>query len=57
MEYREKEVYFGQYCRKCKHWEEEEWRDTCHECLNNPINMYSHKPVNFEEKDKGDRSK
>lgn len=57
MEYREKEVYFGKYCRKCKHWEEEDWKDTCHECLSNPINMYSHKPVNFEEKDKGDRSK
>lgn len=48
-----KEVYFNEYCPTCKHkkvenglWYED---DPCNECLDNPTNLYSHKPVNYEE--------
>lgn len=44
-----KEVYFNQYCSKCKHVAVEEGEDPCHDCLNEPVNQYSHKPVMFEE--------
>lgn len=50
MEERYKEVYFGQYCKKCKHYEKPDVEDPCNECLDNPINVHSHKPVNYEEK-------
>lgn len=46
-----KEVYFHQYCEKCKHKDKEEIEDPCYECLDNPVNSYSHKPVNFEAKE------
>lgn len=45
-----KEVYFGEYCKTCKHEKLAEDKDPCHECLNNPMNAYSHKPVCWEEK-------
>ena len=35
------------YCRYCKHFKEPEDSETCHECLNNPVNEYSRKPVNY----------
>jgi hypothetical protein len=47
-----KEVYFDKYCESCKHKELPEKNDPCHECLNNPVNLYSHKPVNWKEKEK-----
>ena len=46
----DKEVYFDQYCSTCKHKNLSEDKDPCHECLNNPSNEDSHKPVNWEEK-------
>ena len=48
MEDSYKEVYFGQYCRTCIHFELGEDEDPCHDCLNNSVNVYSHKPVNWE---------
>ena len=47
-----KEVYFDQYCRKCKYWKEndEGLKEPCNECLSEPINIDSHIPVKFEEK-------
>lgn len=45
-----KEVYFGEYCNKCKHEKLGEEEDPCRECLEEPVNLYSHKPVKFEEK-------
>lgn len=48
MEDRYKEVYFGEYCNTCKYSSLDEDKDPCHECLNNPVNVYSHKPVNWE---------
>lgn len=47
-----KEVYFHQYCEKCKHWDCSEKDDPCFSCLEDPVNRYSHKPVKFEEKEK-----
>ena len=52
MEQQYKEVYFDQYCETCKHEKQPEKEWVCDECLHNPINLYSHKPVNWEEKDK-----
>ena len=47
-----KEVYFGEYCNKCKYNDRSEGEDPCYECLENPVNLYSHKPVKFKEKEK-----
>lgn len=52
MDEQYKEVYFHEYCVKCKHEKVENVDEPCNECLDNPINLYSHKPVKFEEKDK-----
>ena len=52
MEEGYKEVYFGEYCKKCKHFNTDSGKDPCDECLTNPVNLYSHKPVNYEEKPK-----
>ena len=46
-----KEVYFEEYCKNCKYWEKKENEEPCDECLENPVNLYSHKPVNYEEKE------
>lgn len=50
MEESYKEVYFNQYCDSCKHKEKKETEDPCDDCLENPVNVYSHKPVRWEEK-------
>lgn len=46
------EVYFDQYCETCKHEELKEMSQPCIECLENPINFGSHKPVMWEEKER-----
>lgn len=51
MEENMKEVYFDQYCKTCKHENESESDDTCHYCLEEPARQYSHKPLNWEEKE------
>lgn len=43
-----KEVYFGEYCKTCKWKDKLEQEDPCDECLNNPVNVHSHKPVCWE---------
>ena len=45
-----KEVYFDQYCKSCAHKEKKDTDAPCDECLDNPINLYSHKPVKWEAK-------
>ena len=52
MEAIEKEVYFNQYCPKCKHKDVPETEDPCNECLTEPVNEYSHKPVRFDGREK-----
>lgn len=46
-----KEVYFNEYCRTCKYKKTEEGDDPCNECLSEPMNVYSHKPVNWREEE------
>ena len=46
-----KEVYFDPYCEKCKHEKKTETDEPCSECLSNPVNEFSHKPIKFEERE------
>lgn len=46
----DKEVFFFEYCPKCVNNTKPESCDECSECLSNPSNTNSHKPVNFKEK-------
>lgn len=50
MDQEYKEVYFNLYCKTCKHRETSNTDEPCNECLSNPINLYSHKPVMWAEK-------
>ncbi len=47
-----KEVYYYQYCASCKHEKVAETAYPCNDCLENFTNVYSHKPVYWEEKEK-----
>lgn len=47
-----KEVYFDVYCERCKHWEKDALESPCDHCLDNPMNLQSHKPVDFVEAEK-----
>lgn len=42
-------VRFDQYCKTCKHCDLAESEDPCNECLTEPVNLYSHKPVNWKQ--------
>lgn len=46
-----KEVYFYKYCENCQYRYNKEDEEPCDECLNEPSNTYSHKPVYFKEKE------
>ena len=46
------EVYFHKYCKTCVNKDVNEAEDPCDECLANPVNSCSHKPVNWKEKSK-----
>jgi hypothetical protein len=50
MEIEYREVMFCNYCIRCKHFEREDYELPCSECLEEPINLYTDKPVRFEEK-------
>ena len=45
-----KEVYFGEFCRKCKYLgdAESDLEKPCFECLEHPFNQDSHRPINYE---------
>lgn len=47
-----KEVYFDKYCEMCKHKDVKDHEEPCNECLDNPTNFYSHKPVNYKKEEK-----
>lgn len=51
MENKTKIVDFNKYCRKCKHRDKHESEDPCWDCLDQPVNEDSHKPIYFEEKE------
>lgn len=46
---REKEVYFHQYCKTCKDKNTSEEDAPCRDCLAQPVNTDSHKPVEYKE--------
>lgn len=46
-----KEVYFAEYCKTCKYEKTPEVEMPCTECLDYPVNLYSHKPINWKGKD------
>ena len=50
-------VHFDEYCRKCEHRKKKEDDTPCDECLENPVNVDSHKPVKFEEKKKNNKKR
>ena len=45
-----KEVYFDKYCKTCKHKKLKETEEPCDECLGEPLNRNTHRPVKYEEK-------
>ena len=47
-----KEVRFDEFCKLCKHKDLKDTDEPCNECLTNPVNLHSRKPVNFEEEKK-----
>lgn len=49
MESNLKEVHFGKYCPKCVHKDLDEDKEPCFECLAEPANVDSHKPVKWVE--------
>lgn len=51
MEINEKFIDFDKYCETCKYKDLEEFKDPCNECLGNPVNMNSDRPVYYEEKE------
>ena len=46
-----KEVYFDEYCKSCRHSKATETEEPCSECLSEPLNWNSHKPVKYEKKE------
>ena len=45
-----KEVYFDKYCHMCVACDKKEDEEPCCDCLEEPVNLYSHKPVKFKSK-------
>ena len=45
----EKIVEFDKYCDICKYKDVKGYEDPCNECLDNPVNEDSHRPVNYNE--------
>lgn len=48
MEYKYKFVEYSEYCHTCKNYTTSAIEDPCDECLNNPVNLNSHKPIKYE---------
>lgn len=42
-------VEFEKYCKTCKHKDLEGFYDPCNDCLDNPVNVNSEKPMYYEE--------
>lgn len=51
MEWIDKFVRFDLYCDKCEHYDKEDHEDPCHDCLQEPVNEYSSKPVYYKPKE------
>ena len=46
-----KEVYFHEYCKKCRHEKLKENEEPCSTCLDEFTNLNTHRPVKYEEKE------
>ena len=44
-------VDFATYCPKCAHWTKKDTEDPCNQCMCEPTNEYSRKPVMYEPAD------
>lgn len=51
MEIIEKFVEFDEFCEKCEHKDLEQFKEPCNECLENPVQEGTIKPLNFKEKE------
>lgn len=51
MDIQLKEVYFDNFCSQCEFKNNAENQTPCDECLEEPVNEFSHKPVKFKRKD------
>ena len=49
MEHIWKEVDYAKYCKTCVYYDKEDIDDPCNECLAEPMNEYSRKPVEYKE--------
>ena len=47
------EVDFVKYCPTCQYWNQDEKFDPCNDCLAEPMNANSAKPVYWKEKENG----
>lgn len=47
----EKFVEFNEYCKKCEYRDLSERDDPCFDCLDEPVNVYTHRPINFKERE------
>lgn len=47
----QKIVDFEEYCKRCKYYEKPEHEDPCWDCLDYPVNAWTHKPMRFEERE------
>lgn len=52
MQCEHKIVEFEKYCKTCYYEKVKQHEDPCHECLSEPTNLHSKKPINYKEKDK-----
>lgn len=50
-EYGQKFVEFYVYCPQCKYNDQREDMDPCNDCLSEPVNNNSRKPVYFKKKE------
>ncbi len=51
MEYNYKMVNLHKYCPTCKYEDVPEEDDPCNECIDNPVNEHTEKPVKWEAKE------
>ena len=47
-----KEVIYGDYCKKCKYKDLTEQEDPCFDCIEEDVNLWTHRPTKFEEAEK-----
>lgn len=57
MEYPEKFVEFDKFCENCKYKDVKQDEEPCNECLENPVNEHSIKPIKFEKQETKEKKK